>query len=232
MYFAALATDYDETIAQSGTVDAVTLEALKRVKESGRRLILVTGRRLPDLLEVFPNLDLFDLAVVENGAVLFDPSKNEEIVLAEPPPEVFLHCLRSSGVSPLAVGRSIVATRQPNEAVVLSAIKELGLELQIIFNKGAVMVLPSNVDKASGLKAALSRMGLAPHNVVGIGDAENDHAFLTACGFAVAVNNAVPAIKEKADLVTGPGGEGLVELTALLCSDNLHLRQLSALKSR
>ena len=30
-------------------------------------------------------------------------------------------------------------------------IKEQGLELEIIFNKGAVMILPSGVNKASGL---------------------------------------------------------------------------------
>jgi hydroxymethylpyrimidine pyrophosphatase-like HAD family hydrolase len=232
VYFAALATDYDETIAHSGIVDAATLEALKRVKESRRWLILVTGRRLSDLLDVFPDLDLFDLAVVENGAVLFDPAKNEEILLADPPPEAFLRRLRRSGVSPLVVGRSIVATRQPNETVVLRVIKELELELQVIFNKGAVMVLPSNVNKASGLRAALSRLGLAAHNVVGIGDAENDHAFLADCGFAVAVHNAVPAVKEKADLVIGPCGEGLAQLATLLCDDDLYLRELSARKSR
>ena len=60
----------------------------------------------------------------------------------------------------------------------LEAIRDLGLELQIIFNKGAVMVLPAGVNKASGLAVALARLGLSPHNVVGVGDAENDHAFL------------------------------------------------------
>ena len=52
----------------------------------------------------------------------------------------------------------------------LEAIRELGLELQIIFNKGAVMVLPAGVSKASGLEAALALLKLSPHNLVGIGD--------------------------------------------------------------
>ena len=60
----------------------------------------------------------------------------------------------------------------------LDTIRDLGLELQVIFNKGAVMVLPAGVNKASGLAAALADLGLSPHNVVGVGDAENDHAFL------------------------------------------------------
>jgi hydroxymethylpyrimidine pyrophosphatase-like HAD family hydrolase len=64
----------------------------------------------------------------------------------------------------------------------VAPIRELGLELQIIFNKGAVMVLPAGVSKASGLEAALALLELLPHDVAGIGDAENDHAFLRLCG--------------------------------------------------
>ena len=71
-------------------------------------------------------------------------------------------------------------------------IRELGLELQVIFNKGAVMVLPAGVNKATGLAAALESLGLSPHNAVGVGDAENDHAFLALCECAVAVANALP----------------------------------------
>jgi hypothetical protein len=79
---------------------------------------------------------------------------------------------------PLSVCRSIVATWEPNEKVVLDTIRDLELELQIVCNKGAVMVLPVGINKASGLAAALARLQLSPLNVVGIGDAENDHAFL------------------------------------------------------
>jgi hypothetical protein len=98
----------------------------------------------------------------------------------------------------------------------------LGLELQVIFNKGAVMVLPSGVNKASGLSAALSELGLSPHNVVGIGDAENDHAFLNLCECSVAVANALPALKETADFVTqGDHGAGVIELVEQLLASDL-----------
>jgi len=66
----------------------------------------------------------------------------------------------------------------PQEHKVLTAIRDFGLELNIIFNKGSVMVLPAGVNKGSGLAAALHKMRLSPHNAIGIGDAENDHAFL------------------------------------------------------
>ena len=105
--------------------------------------------------------------------------------------------------------------------IVLETVRELGLELHIVFNKGAVMVLPSGVNKASGLAAALVESGLSPHNVVGIGDAENDHAFLAMCGCSVAVANALDSVKAEADLVTrGARGAGVRELIdELLASD-------------
>jgi hydroxymethylpyrimidine pyrophosphatase-like HAD family hydrolase len=194
-------------------VDDLTLAALDRLRASRRKLILVTGRRLPDLVEVFPRLELFDRVVAENGAVLYRPSDRTERTLAEPPPETFVAALGRRQVSPLAVGRVIVATWEPQEAAVLDVIRELGLELQVIFNKGAVMVLPSGVNKATGLDAALAELGLSRHNAVGVGDAENDHAFLARCECSVAVANALPALKERADVVTvGERGAGVAEL--------------------
>ncbi|MCI0401182.1 MAG: hypothetical protein L0Z68_07775 [Gammaproteobacteria bacterium] len=52
----------------------------------------------------------------------------------------------------------------------LEVIRDLGLELQVVFNKGAVMVLPSGVNKATGLHFALSQLRLSPHNAVAIDD--------------------------------------------------------------
>ena len=213
MYFLALATDYDGTLAHDGVVDPDTVAAIRRLKNSGRRLILVTGRELPDLQRAFPELAGCDLIVAENGALLYEPGTGRETVLAPAPPEAFVARLRERGVHPLSVGRSIVATWEPMQDVVLETIRELGLELQIVFNKGAVMVLPSGVNKASGLAAALVESGLSPHNVVGIGDAENDHAFLAMCGCSVAVANALDSVKAEADMVTrGARGDGVREL--------------------
>jgi hydroxymethylpyrimidine pyrophosphatase-like HAD family hydrolase/energy-coupling factor transporter ATP-binding protein EcfA2 len=223
VFFVALATDYDGTLAHNGRVDAATVEGLKEVKRSGRKLILVTGRDLPDLQRAFPELELFDLVVAENGALLFNPAKKEETALAEPPSAAFVQRLQDLGVSPLAVGRTIVATWEPNQTVVLQAIHDLALELHIIFNKGAVMVLPSNINKAWGLRRALKRLCLSQHNVVGIGDAENDQAFLSACGCAVAVENALPSVKAKADLIVADHGAGVVELARLLTETDLRL---------
>ncbi|HWC30991.1 MAG TPA: HAD-IIB family hydrolase, partial [Dehalococcoidia bacterium] len=150
------------------------------------------------------------------------PSTREETPLATPISKDFVDALNDRGVDPLHVGRIIVATWEPNETRVLEAIRDLGLELQVVFNKGAVMVLPSGVNKASGLVEALKRLDLSPRNVVGVGDAENDHAFLSACEFSAAVANALPLLKERADYqLKGDHGAGVIELAGHLLEDDL-----------
>lgn len=222
MRYLTLACDYDGTIADNGCVSASTIAALERVRQSGRRLILVSGRELKDLQRVFDRLDLFHYAVLENGGLLYRPETGVEKVLGECPPEEFVSELERRGVGPLSVGRVIVATWAPHENSVLETIRDLGLELQVIFNKGAVMVLPSGVNKATGLAAALAALDLSPHNALGVGDAENDHAFLRLCECAVTVSNALPILKENADWVTaGDHGTGVEQLIDRLLDSDL-----------
>jgi HAD superfamily hydrolase (TIGR01484 family) len=222
MRYRVLASDYDGTLATDGRVDEETLAAIERLRDSGRKLVLVTGRHLDDLLNVFPQINLCDWVVAENGALLYQPATREEKPLGESPPEEFIKALQERGVDSLAVGKVIVATWHPHETTVLEVIRELGLEWQVIFNKGAVMVLPSGINKAFGLSAALDEMGLSPHNTVSVGDAENDHALLDSCGCGVAVANALPMLKEHADYVTkGERGAGVVELIDRLIASDL-----------
>src|SRR5262245_39439040 len=221
MFCFALATDYDGTLAEHGRVEDVSRAALVRFRESGRKLILVTGRQLDDLIDVFSGYDVFDRIVAENGAVFYDGSTKEVTSLAAPPPQEFVRELERRSVTPLSVGRVIVATSEPNEPTVLEVIHDLNLELQVILNKGAVMVLPSGVNKATGLIRALESLRLSPYNTVAIGDAENDQSFLDSCGCAVAVANALDSVKARADWVTaGDHGRGVIELIdRVLASD-------------
>lgn len=223
MHCRALATDYDGTLAEDGKVSKPTLAALRRFKESGRKAILVTGRELDELMDVFPDLDLFDEVVAENGALLYTPGKKPiECPLCTPPPPEFVAELAARGVSPISCGRVIVATWQPHEHTVLDVIKHQGLELDVIFNKGAVMILPSGVNKASGLVRALDRLRIPASCTVAVGDGENDHSLLEACGYGVAVANSVVALKQHADLVTvHPRGAGVVELIDQILTTDL-----------
>jgi len=221
MRWLAFATDYDGTIATDGMLDEATIAALGRMRAGGAKMFLVTGRELEDFSHAPTVPDLFDMVVAENGGVLYTPGTKEVKVIADPPPQKFVDELVRHGV-PVSVGHSIVATVEPHEVTVLELIKEMALELQVIFNKGAVMVLPSGVTKASGLKAALEMSGINPADVVGVGDAENDHTFLAFCGLGVAVANALPALKEQVPYVTrSNAGAGVTELIDTLLRGEL-----------
>jgi hydroxymethylpyrimidine pyrophosphatase-like HAD family hydrolase len=213
MRYLALACDYDGTIAHHGRVDDATIDALERLRASGRKLLLVTGREMDDLMRIFPRASLFDRIVAENGALIYDPSTRDEKLLGPPPPPEFVRELERRGVTHLSVGRVIVATWEPHDKTVHDVIRDMALELQMIFNKGAVMVLPSGLNKAVGLRHALDALKLSSHNTVGVGDAENDHAFLRACECGVAVANALDSVKARVDWVTpSDHGAGVIEL--------------------
>ncbi|AMR29988.1 haloacid dehalogenase [Mucilaginibacter sp. PAMC 26640] len=221
MRYHTFVTDYDGTIAENERVSIATIEALSRLKATGRKLILVTGRELDQLQYVFPEFGIFDMIVAENGALIYSPASKKTALLGNRPPEAFIRLLQDKNI-PLSVGQVIVATWEPHQEVVLEAIRNFGLEYQLIFNKGAIMILPPGINKATGLHAALIELNLSEHNTVAVGDAENDNALLEAAECAVAVNNALPLLKENADWVTNNSrGAGVVELVEELLADDL-----------
>ena len=210
MRYRALAADFDGTLAHDGRVDDATWAAL----------IVVSGRVLPDLLALVPDPALFDRLVVENGAALYEPATGVLRALATPPPDGFVDDLRRRGVGGIQVGHVIVATWLPHLDQVHGALRDWKLDAEVILNKGAVMILPRGVDKASGLSAALAELALPAAEVVAVGDAENDAPLLALAGLGVAVGNALPALKARAQLVTrGDHGAGVVELVERLLGD-------------
>src|SRR5262249_58509936 len=118
MRYLALAADYDGTLAHDGVVNEETIEGLDRLRHSGRSLILVSGRKLEDLKRVFGHFERFHRMVLENGAILYDPATHEEKVLGTAPPPQFVAALKRRGVSPISVGRVIIATSEPNHSAV------------------------------------------------------------------------------------------------------------------
>jgi len=222
MRYLVLASDYDGTLADQGLVSPEIIEKLSLLKFTGRKLVLVTGREMKDLVIVFPNYKVFDHIVAENGAVLYNTATGEEQLLGPGPGPEFVRALQRKGVHPLSVGKVIVATWVPHEQGVLEVIRESGCEHQVIFNKGAVMILPPGINKATGLQALLHRLQLSAHNVVGVGDAENDSSLLQVSEAAVAVGNALPSLKAIADWVTPSAhGAGVSELVDRLVRDDL-----------
>ncbi|MBV8195394.1 MAG: HAD family phosphatase [Candidatus Dormibacteraeota bacterium] len=233
MRFRALACDYDRTIAREAVVIQPVLDALESVSESGRRLVLVTGRTMAELLSVFTEIARFDRVVVENGALLCDPGQDLQRLLAPPVPAGLVEELGRRGVQPLIVGRGIISTSASNDSVVLATLGDLGLDLSVSYNRNSVMVLPAGVSKATGLRAAAGELEIPLDAVVAVGDGENDIALLDGAGAGVAVENAVASLKERADIVlTRPDVEGVIELCrSLVESDLADLLEASAARA-
>ncbi len=209
-FFHAVAVDFDGTLTQAGRPSAETLTALDEARAAGLRIVIVTGRILSELLAVFPDVgEHTDMIIAENGAVLAHGGWRR--ALAAPVPPELATALAARGVA-CRPGRVLLACEGPDEAAVLEEVRRLGLECQLVRNRGELMVLPAGVSKGTGLAAGLSDLGISPHSTAAIGDAENDHSLLAAAEVGVAVGNAVSALKEEADIVLDhDDGRGVAE---------------------
>lgn len=202
MRYVALAAGFDGTLARDGCCDERCIESLRSLSATGRKLILTTGRALRELLEIFPEARIFDYVVAENGAVMYCPATRQSAILAPAPPEILVQELQRRRIAPMSVGSSSITTLRSNQEQVCAALRKLGLEFQAVINDGVLSILPAGVDKAYGVQAALKELGVSPHNLVAIGDGENDVALFTLAEHAAAVRNAEPALKRAADRTT------------------------------
>jgi hypothetical protein len=209
-YFRAVALDFDGTLAD-GPVAPATLAALTEARARGIRVILVTGRIMSELRAVFPEVDEHvDAVVAENGGLLV--THGGVRLLAAPVGRAVSAALTGRGIAHRS-GQVLIGGAAADEPAALEVVRELGLDCQLIRNRGELMILPAGVTKRTGLLEALGELGLSPHNAIGVGDAENDHSLLDACEVGVAVANAVDALRAHADMILArPDGEGVADL--------------------
>lgn len=224
MRYVVLAAGFDGTLARDGRCDERCIDALRELSATGRKLILVTGRELRPLLEIFPEARLFDYIVAENGAVLHRTATRQSEILGQAPAEILLQELRRQQIAPLSVGSSIVTTTAEHADTARAALRKLKLHLdyELVNNDDRLLILPPGVDKASGINEALRELGVSRHNLVAIGNGENDLPLFACAEHAVAVDNAPEAVKQAADRVTdGAYCDGFLELVRELVTTDL-----------
>jgi hydroxymethylpyrimidine pyrophosphatase-like HAD family hydrolase len=224
MRYVVLAAGFDGTLARDGRCDERCIDALREISATGRKLVLVTGRELRRLLEIFPEARLFDYIVAENGAVLHRTATRQSEILGQAPPEILLQELRRRHVTPLAVGSSIISTKAVYLDTVREALRKLKLHMdyELTTNDDSLLILPPGIDKASGMNEALRELGVSRHNLVAIGNAENDLPLLASAEHAVVVSNAAESVKRAADRVTrGEYCDGFLELARDLIATDL-----------
>ena len=64
-----------------------------------------------------------------------------------------------------------------------------------------IEITNKGTDKGEALEALCRHLGIAVENTMAFGDGENDLLFLEKAGIAVAMGNAFPSVKEKADII-------------------------------
>jgi hypothetical protein len=209
MYCRAIACDFDGTGATDGRPAPEVYAALAAARAQGIITLLVTGRVLEDVQRACEEFSPFDAVVAENGAVIYLCGIGRTIQIGEPPPEHFLGELRAQGV-PFHTGAVIVGTWEPHVYKVLELIRRFGLDAQLIFNRAALMVLPSGINKAVGVRRVLEELRRSERNLIAFGDAENDIPMLTDAELGVAARGSIPAVLALADdRVAQPGGAGV-----------------------
>jgi hydroxymethylpyrimidine pyrophosphatase-like HAD family hydrolase len=209
--FTVLALDYDGTIARDGTLDADVRSAIADVRSRGITVLIVTGRILDDLRRIAGDLRFVDAIVAENGAVITFPDSGQSATLAAPVPKALTDDLRESGV-PFETGVCVIETEAAFAPRVVESIRRVELPYAVVFNRTRAMILPTGVNKASGLREALRTLRLSVHNAIALGDAENDHDLLDAAELGVAVAWGSAALKERADeVLEGSGPEAVAD---------------------
>ncbi|MGH7400408.1 MAG: HAD hydrolase family protein [Candidatus Rokuibacteriota bacterium] len=204
--FRALACDFDGTLAFEDRIGLAARAALEGARKVGFRLVLVTGRTFFELTRVCDCLELFDAVVAENGAVVYYPGSAMIRDQGPAVPGRLLAELDRRGIY-YQVGRVIVGTARADETAVREVLAAAGVTRELIHNRAALMLLPAGVSKGSGVRHVLRFLGLSRHDVLALGDAENDLPLFDACGFSGCPGDSIAAVRERVDWVF-PGGAG------------------------
>lgn len=216
MYCRVIACDFDGTGAENGRLAPEVSAALGAAQAQGIVTLLVTGRVLEDIQAACADFSVFDAVVAENGAIIWLCRSGRRIQLGAPPPDRFLGELRARNV-PFHAGAVIVGTWDRHVAEVLEIIRRLAIDGQLIFNREALMALPSGLNKAVGVQRTLAELGRSERNLIAFGDAENDLPLLAAAEIGVAAQGSRPEIAAQADeQLSRPGGAGIARYVSRL----------------
>jgi len=162
-----LATDYDDTLATDGVIAEETIAALQQFRARGNQVVLVTGRILDDFFRVCPVHTFLDWIVAENGAVFYNVLTQIIELLCNPFSQASLFKLRSLGIQDLDFGRVMVSTSRSYIKNLEQWIDMSEEKIQIISNRESLMILPSGIDKLTGLNQVLDRMDTSLDEVMG-----------------------------------------------------------------
>lgn len=214
-----MATDLDGTLTKGGEdrVSPTIQKLLRKLKEKGWILILITGREKKYLEKRDDLKNIFDVWVVENGVEIYLPNKNFSQVYTTPEWMKFYNeVLKFPFVEP----KKWSILFPPEKIGEIKALTEK-LNVQAVFkqNKGVISVQPSGTDKGLGLIRTLKILNVDGW-IVALGDSMVDLDMFKVANFKATVQDAEETVKKMADYVAEkPDGMGTIEILKKLLKE-------------
>ena len=220
-----IALDMDGTVlAESLTISAGNLAALRDAREAGVHVTFATGRMFTGLVQRYAQELLFtDPIITLNGGAVW--SAQGTLLATHPFSAEQLDGLRQVAA---AAGMDYVPYTAERDQDAAAFLKQDGPWIKCVFGSPSsgeiasmrrrledlglfevtnthpfnIEVNPAGVSKATALSVVCRDLGIDPAQVVAMGDSLNDVAMLRFAGLGVAMENAADAVKAVADMVT------------------------------
>ena len=257
MKYQILVLDLDGTLTNSQKeISPATLQALQEIQESGKKVVLASGRPTQGIVPIAKKLELsrFGSYILSfNGARIIDCRSEEVIYNKTLPPEVTATVYNISKKYTIDMvsysSTELISAFTPNEYTALEShinhmpvrqvadfcsyvsdypnnkflltgapdeIARVQTELTAHF-RGLLNIycsepffleiMPKKIDKAYSLQRLLNSIGLTSDEMICCGDGYNDITMIEAAGLGVAMQNAQPLVREKADFITKSNDE-------------------------
>ena len=218
--------DIDGTLIdmQTKRITPATLDTLRRLRAGGVKICLATGRS-PVTLPEIPGI-AFDAYITFNGSLCYTET---DTIFSQPiaPGDVRTLVRNADALGrPVAVAtRYKLANEVPRIVQDFDALCETQQIYQLMLGcrkrdypavlqgahgakiaawwDRAVDVIPAGGGKGIGIQKTLAYFGLTPAQAAAFGDGNNDCEMLDAVGMGVAMGNASPELKARANAVCG-----------------------------
>lgn len=208
-------------------------KTIQQTINSGFIFTLATGKPFSLVEYLIDNLQLSAPIIVDNGAALYNPTNKKQIVeyiIESKEAQEILNYIQMvtkeyrvscsdenfKNITQLRndqkVRKFILLDLSPLEADSLIKTLELRFKnLHIVKTSSdlgkqynAVYISSAQATKQHAVVALAQLMGISTQEIIGIGDHYNDFPLLMACGFKIAMGNAVPELKAIADYIAPP----------------------------
>jgi hypothetical protein len=213
------AVDIDGTITENGggRIHLGALNSLRHMRRLGHNVIFVSGRSSVEgyLLAVYGGLNT--IAVGENGGCI-TYGTNDHTLLGDKVKCIDAFSLIRSKLSnvvekpvfPRMTEVVLQRTFDINDAKKI--VQNNNLDVVLSDSQYAIHINSSGINKATGFKEVMKRLGITSDDVISIGDSETDIPLFKIAKFSIAVGNSSDEVKSQATIaVSAHAGDGVVE---------------------